>query len=71
MRKKWGTDTLPSSSVVKSSIKLIAMSKMVEGAVTIRETDGRVAARHTDDILHSYDAGCKLVTVNVYEQCIS
>lgn len=68
---QWGAEALPviclSSSVVKSSVKLVAASEMVEGAITIRETDGRVTARHRDDILHSYHAGCKVATVNVYE----
>ena len=74
-QNEWGDNISPifslSLSMVKSSNKYTAVQRMVEGDISIPDIDGRVTVRRRDDILHSYDPGCKIVTVNVYEQANS
>lgn len=68
----WMGDTEPriclSSSVLKTSVKFNAVGKMAEPNLQLHEVHGRVRARHRNDILHSYEPGCRIVSVNVHEQ---
>jgi hypothetical protein len=68
---KWTTNVPPSFylslSVLKTSVKFKAVNKMVESSLQFREQQGRVKVRHRNDILHGYETGCKIVSVNVYE----
>ena len=55
------------SSLVRSSINFIAAGKLVDDSLEIQERGRRVKVWHRDVILHSYEAGSRVVTVNIYE----
>ncbi|KIW35877.1 hypothetical protein, variant [Exophiala oligosperma] len=54
-----------STSLVRNSANFIAAGKMQEVEMSLRENGGRVTLTHRSDILHSYDAGCRLTTIHV------